>query len=169
MSIRIIGVCFVAVACSFLGFKLASDFRFEMKALRDLINILNYMECELHFRLTPLPQLCRISAEHGKSLKCVFLSFAREMEHQASPDTAKCMETAILQNADLTDAVKPYLLEFGSSCGKFDLEGQLSGIDAVRKKCSKNLKELEKDKDMRIRNYQTLGLCAGAALAILLL
>jgi len=27
---------------------------------------------------------------------------------------------------------------------------------------------LEKDKDIRTRNYQTLGLCAGAALAILL-
>ena len=140
-----------------------------MKALRDLIDILNYMEWELHSRLTPLPQLCRASAEHGKTLKRIFLCFALELESQISPDTARCMEAAIRQYADLSQPVKPYLLEFGNSCGKFDLEGQLSGIDAVRRKCAQSLESLEKDKDIRVRNYQTLGLCAGAALAILLL
>ncbi len=169
MNVRLIGVCFVVVACGLLGFKFASDLRFEMKALRDLIDILNYMEWELHFRLTPLPQLCRASAEHSRVLKRIFLCFAQELESQISPDTVRCMEAAIHQYADLSQPVRPYLLEFGSSCGKFDLEGQLSGIDAVRRKCAQNLESLEKDKDIRVRNYQTLGLCAGAALAILLL
>ena len=169
MNLRLIGVCFVVVACGVFGFKLASDLRLEIRALKDLIDVFNYMECELHFRLTPLPQLCRIAAEHGRTLKNIFISFAEEIENQISPDTARCMEAAVLRNCDLSDPIKPYLLEFGSSCGKFDLEGQINGIESVRKKCTQSLERLEKDKDMRVRNYQTLGLCAGAALAILLL
>lgn len=168
MNIRVIGVTLVIISCGALGFKLASDLRNEIHALRDLISILNYMECELSFRLTPLPQLCRISAEHGKSLKSLFLRFAEEMENQISPDTASCMEAVISQTCGISDSVRLYLWEFGRSCGKFDLDGQLNGIDVVRNKCIKQLEALEKDKHMRVRNYQTLGLCAGTALAILL-
>ena len=39
------------------------------------------------------------------------------------------------------------------------------GVD-VRGDCRTQLKALEQNRDIRLRNYQTLGLCAGAALAI---
>ena len=55
----------------------------------------------------------------------------------------------------------------GSSLGRFDLEGQLQGLESVRIYCREQLDELSKDRDVRLRSYQTLGLCAGAALAIL--
>ena len=55
----------------------------------------------------------------------------------------------------------------GSSLGRFDLDGQLLGLEAVRVYCQEQLSEMSKDRDVRLRSYQTLGLCAGAALAIL--
>ena len=51
--------------------------------------------------------------------------------------------------------------------GRFDLEGQLQGLESVRVYCRDQLDNLAKDRDVRLRSYQTLGLCAGAALAIL--
>jgi hypothetical protein len=59
------------------------------------------------------------------------------------------------------------LRELGQSLGRFDLNGQLLGIAAVRNTCRSKLQQFEKNKEVRLRSYQTLGLCAGAALAIL--
>ena len=55
----------------------------------------------------------------------------------------------------------------GKSLGRFDLNGQLLGVESVRSYCRRELGSLEAGRDQRIRGYQTLGVCAGAALAIL--
>lgn len=169
MELKTIGVILVVIGCSMVGFKMAADYRRKIASYGDLIGILNYMECELNYRLTPLPQLCRLSAEHGKSLEVLFNHFADEMDAQVSTDTACCMDAAIHKSEMLCSTMESFLRELGCSFGKFDLEGQLSGINSVRQKCIQQLHELEKDKHLRIRNYQTLSMCAGIALAILLI
>jgi hypothetical protein len=57
----------------------------------------------------------------------------------------------------------------GTSLGRYDLQGQLNGIESVRIRCRSDLEELERNRDVRLRSYQRLGLCAGCALAILFL
>jgi stage III sporulation protein AB len=57
----------------------------------------------------------------------------------------------------------------GKSLGKFDLSGQLAGIDLVREGCKENLDRISKDRQERLRSYRTLGICAGIAIAILLI
>ena len=168
MEYRILGVCLVIIACSAFGFRMSSDIRREINQMNDLINILNYMECELNFRLTPLPQLCRISAKQGKSLEKLFHCFANELDAQISIDASCCMNAAIRKITVQPISVESLLKNLGASFGKFDLEGQLNGIDSVRQKATNQLQELERNKDTRMRNYQTLGMCAGTALAILL-
>ena len=51
--------------------------------------------------------------------------------------------------------------------GRYDLEGQLQGIQTVKMECHGYLDELERHRAERLRSYQTLGLCAGAALVII--
>ena len=59
------------------------------------------------------------------------------------------------------------LILLGRWLGRFDLDGQLKGLDAVRQECRRHLEELNNNREVRLRSYQTLGLCAGAAIAIL--
>lgn len=59
--------------------------------------------------------------------------------------------------------------ELGRNLGRFDLTGQLSSLRALRAGCEDSLKQLTDNRDNRLRSYQTLGLCTGAALAVLLL
>ena len=61
------------------------------------------------------------------------------------------------------------LRNLGISLGRFDLPGQLQGIHTARGECQSALDRLCSNRDNRLRSYETLGLCAGAALAILLL
>ncbi len=166
---KLIGIVLIIASCSMFGFMLASNLKREIKSLHDLVGILNFMECELNYKLTPLPQLCRNCAVHGKNLEKLFLVFADELESQIVPDVSTCMNASIEKSGSHSASVVALLSELGDSFGKFDLQGQLTGIASVRQSCIKQLEVLEDGKDIRMRNYRTFGICAGTALAIILL
>ena len=77
------------------------------------------------------------------------------------------MTAALSKAKDIPRTTKGILECFGRSLGRFDLEGQLKGLEAARQECRRHLVQLSNNRDSRIRSYQTLGLCAGAAMAIL--
>ena len=170
MSLKVIGSILIITACGGFGFKIAATHVKEVKTLRQLIAILDYMECELQYRLTPLPALCRQAAGEGNGvLQKTFLQLAIELEDQVSPDVERCMTAALNQVNDIPRLTFHGLDMLGKTLGRFDLNGQLKGLEAVRQECRRNLEHLSKNQDVRLRSYQTLGLCAGAAMAILLI
>ena len=168
MILKMIGVVLVIAACGSVGFKLAGNHRREERALRQLIGILDYMECELQYRLTALPTLCRQASKEFREMPgCVFLGLAVEMEAQMSTDVTCCMSAALAKAQYVPSITKSKMELLGKSIGRFDLDGQLKGMEAVRRECRRELEALETNRESRLRSYQTLGLCAGAALAIL--
>jgi len=168
MIYKILGAVLVIVGCGGFGFKMAAAHMKEERSLRQLIAILDFMECELQYRLTPLPSLCRQAASEGKGpLSQLFLWLARELEAQISPDVGRCMDAALSKVGDIPGLTGEILRTLGRSMGRFDIDGQLKGLDSVRQDCRRNLESLNRNRDVRLRSYQTLGLCAGAAMAIL--
>ena len=170
MTIKIIGVFLTVIGCGSVGFQIAANHKREEKALKQLQRILEYMDCELQYRLTPLPELCK---QVGRTFKQtpgrVFTDLASELETQISPDVACCMTTVLQKSKDIPPKTRQILKQLATSIGKFDLSGQLKGFRSASAECKRNMDILSKDRDTRLRNYQTLGLCAGAALAILLI
>lgn len=170
MSFKLIGAVFIVVACGCVGFKMANNHIKEEKSLRQLIAILDYMECELQYRLTPLPQLCRQAAgECSGTLQSVFHRLAIELEDQISPNVERCMSASLNHAGPIPQFTNDALELLGKTLGRFDLNGQLKGLEAVRHTCRKKMEQLNNNRDVRLRSYQTLGLCAGAAMAILLI
>lgn len=168
MSIKIIGALFVIVGCGGFGWKLAAIHRREVRILREFITLLDFMECELQFRLTPLPDLFRQAAQESRSvLRSVFSQINIELEDQVLPNAECCVSTVLAKTKNLPQTVEDALIFLGRSLGRFDIEGQLKGLEAVRQECRRNLGLLTQNEGVRLRSYQTLGLCAGAALAIL--
>lgn len=166
---KIIGAVLIVVACGGFGFMVAASHLKEEKSLRQLIMLLDYMESELQYRLTPLPMLCRQAAGEGSTqVHKSFLYLAYELEEQVSPDVSRCMSAALEKVRELPRFTHKAMLTLGHCLGRFDLEGQLKGLAFVRQQCCQDLDKLCKNKDTRLRCYQTLGLCAGAAMAILL-
>jgi hypothetical protein len=92
---------------------------------------------------------------------------AGELENQISPDASCCMVAAIEKIPALPGRCTEAARMLGRSLGRFDTQGQLQGIEGVRQFCRRNLDELANGREQRLRNYQTLGLCTGAALVIL--
>ena len=81
MSYRWIGAALVFAACGGCGFSIAAHYRYEYDTLKKLKILLDMMECELSYHLTPLPELCRKSGTAaGGVLKKVMASLAEELD-----------------------------------------------------------------------------------------
>jgi hypothetical protein len=97
------------------------------------------------------------------------MNLYRELNWQKLPDAASCMSAAIQRTGDIPVRIRRLLVQLGQILGRFDLEGQLQGIQSVRKRCEESLVSIRNNRDERLRSYQTLGVCSGVALAIVLL
>ena len=168
MTWKLIGSVFVIISCAGFGFITASEHYREVKSLKNLVDCLNYMEWELKYRMTHLPDLCNdITNQFGGIIKSIFKDLAESFDMQSEPDAQHCMERILSNRKDVPSYTKTALYYLGRSLGKFDLEGQIKGIHSVRVECVRNLEHLQNNQAVRIRSYKTLGLCAGAAIAIL--
>jgi len=170
MHYKWIGAILIITSCSGCGFAIAAGKRREEKLLLQLMEILQFIERDLQYRLTPLPELCRMAAGESKGiLSTVFLNLFRELNWRKQPDAGSCMYAAIQRSGEIPSKVRRLLVQLGHTLGRFDLTGQLQGIQAVQKRCEDTLGNIRKHRDERLRSYQTLGICAGAALAIILI
>lgn len=170
MGYKWIGAILIMASCSGCGFAIAAGKRREEQLLYQLIGILQFLEADLQYRLTPLPELCRLAAGETRAiLRTVFLNLYRELKWQQLPDAGSCMYAAIQRSGEIPPKVRRLLVQLGHTLGRFDLPGQLQGIQSVRKRSEETLDAIRKNRDERLRSYQTLGICAGAALAIILI
>lgn len=167
--IRVIGACFLVTGCGGFGFAMAAASRREEQQLRLLLRSLEYMSCELSYRQTPLPTLCRGAALGERGIvPAFFQELAKELEKGIAPDVQVCIYE-VLQRLEPPRELRRLLQELGATLGRFDLPGQLKGLEGSIRFTGEALRRLQDGAVNRRRSYQTLGLCAGAALAILFL
>ena len=169
MIYRILGAALVFGSCGGFGFLMARSCRREERQLREYIRAMEFMLCELEYRSTPLPQLCRKGAAVAEGELALFFSeTARRMELGLDAFPAQSAEAALrcLKNPGALDLL---LRQWARSLGCFDLEGQRRSLESCLAEGERLLRHQRQGLSGRVRSYQTLGLCAGAALAILFL
>lgn len=156
--------------CGWFGFSMANAHRKLENGLRQLVRGLEWMEWELQFRQTPLPQLCSHTGNIlSGELSRVFFQMERELDTGEYGQASDCMNHILVDHPRIPERIRELLTETGRCMGQFDLNGQLSSLRSVRKECETEVNQLSRDRENRLRSYQTLGLCTGAALAVLLL
>lgn len=165
MLLKWIGAALIVAGCGGTGMAMARNYRKEEQNLQQFLRILDTMTNELSCRGSALPYMIRSAAE-GVFLK-LFHELAEELELQLYPDAGCCMAAVMGKHPELSWNMKELLSELGQTLGSFDLDGQLRDLEALRQKCGRILEEHRSKRDKRIMSYQTLGICAGAALAIL--
>ena len=168
MIIKIVGALLIICGCGSVGLLHILSLKREEAALRQLIGALDFMGCELQYRLTPLPQLCRLcAAEAREPISDVLLQLAIELEQNSIPTVSGCTAAVLRKSGKLPPVTQKMMLHLGACLGRFDAVGQLRGIENTRTMCRQALEELTENKSARHREYQTLAICVGAALAIL--
>lgn len=170
MDSKWIGALLIIAGCGAFGLELCARHRMEEETLLKLVRALDYMACELQFRLTPLPELCRMAGkENMGQVGKVLTGLALELESGQDTDVSAAMGRVISGLPQLPMLTREKLDLLGNSLGRFDLEGQKNGLDSVRSACRRDLADLSRNRENRLRSYQTLALCTGAALAIVLI
>ena len=170
MELKLFGALCILSGCFATGCAMAVSHKRNIRFMRQLISALDFMECELQYHLTPLPELCCMTAKETSGfLRSVFWMLGKKLEDHTQPDVSCCMRVVLANHSELPEQAAEVLRQLGQSLGRFDLSGQLKGLESVRGLCRRILSELENDKENRMRSYQTLSLCAGAALAVLLI
>lgn len=168
MTIKWIGAALVIAGCGSWGFSLAAAYCYQERVLRCLDRTLQMLQWELTYRLTPLPELCGLAArEAAGELRNVFRELGQALDGNIQSDAAGCMAVVLKQHPNLPPKARRLLRQLGRTLGRFELEGQIQGMNSVRTECSAMIGDLHRDREIRLRSYRTLGLCAGAALVIL--
>ena len=136
MGYKWIGAILIIASCSGCGFAIAAAKRREEKLLMQLLDSLQFIERELQYRLTPLPELCRMAArESSGMISTVFINLFRELNWRKQPDAGSCMYAALQRSGELPPRVRRLLVQLGHTLGRFDLTGQLQGIQSVQQRC----------------------------------
>jgi len=168
--IKLIGSILILLGCGGYGLMLAMNYRKEVAALHQLVKAMDVMICELEYRLPPLPDLCRFAGDKTDgSVSTYFCNLADVLDKLESADVGTCTVSALKVTAKLPRYAASQLQALGQTLGRFDLQGQLTSLERCKKSCQGQLEVLEHHQPQRLRNYQTLGFCAGAALTILLI
>ena len=169
MYLKLVGAILILVGCGGYGVMLAVNHRREVASLRQLAVVVDKMICELEYRLTPLPELCLLASGQTKgALSSYFAELAKVMDEQVSPNIGACTTAALGRISGLPSCTAVQLQALGQTLGRFDLSGQINALQQCAQSCLSELEVLEYQQPQRLRSYQTLGFCAGAALAILL-
>jgi len=170
MHIKWIGAILIIAGCGGCGLSVAASGRRETRMLQELLRTIRFMENELQYKMTDLPELCRQAGSTSSgAVQEIFFNLARELDWQTKPDAPSCMSEAIEKSRPLPKSVRMLLLQLGTTLGRFDLSGQLKELAHIRLSCEDALVIRTSQQEVRLRNYRTLGFCTGAALAILLL
>lgn len=168
--IQWIGAICVVGACGACGFSMAASYTGLQRSLQQLQNGLELMQCQMEYQLTELPELCGILASACTgTVGRFFGALGRELQAGDATDVSACVALVLARDRELPEACRTILLQLGKTLGQLDLSGQLRGLASAQEACKHALETVEAEKAGRLRSYRALGLCGGAALAILLL
>ena len=169
MTIKLLGAAMIIFGCGGFGLLICVAYQREEEMLRQLIYALDHMQHELKYRLTPLPELTEGTSRSCKGkISRYFHLLSAELSKQTSTDVLACVQAVLTTEGNWPVRVGKCLDVLSMSLGAFDAQGQLQSLEAVRELCAEELNQMEENRTVRLRSYQTLGLCAGAALVILL-
>lgn len=170
MNYKWIGAIFIFSSCSGFGISLMIHRVQEEALIQQLEHILDEMLWELPFQLTPLPELVRHASNRAnKQLQMLFSAFAYQLDRQVLPDASSCMDAAIADSNIPFLHIRKLLNVIGNSLGRFDLSSQLKGLNSAKELCAIEHAALHADRTDRLKCFQALSFCAGAALVILLI
>lgn len=170
--LKLIGMILVVASSSAVGFGFAANIRAQSRQLGALLSALAYMKNEISYRLTPLPELFYLLGKSSPApIGSLFSSCAQALMQNPSASVQGVVRSALSQTPQLaiTQQTRQTLLELALSLGKFDAAGAASALELAQTRLRQELMVLDSHRRERCRSYQTIGVCAGLALAVILL
>ena len=169
---KLIGVVFIVISAGTVGFRLARQLRLRCTMLRQLQSALHVLKNEIAFCATPVPRaFAKMAASLEGALAELFARASGAMDKRCWLTPSSAMEYAMQEvpGFEQGDKVRDILLELAGKLGQYDLDSQIQGIGLAMTQLDEERQAAERERSVKSKTYETLGVCAGLAVAILLL
>ena len=169
--IKILGAALIVISAGAVGMRMAGSVRQEERCLRQLGAVVERMLCEIPGRHTPALELFeQAAAQTSGPLKRVFCACEEQISRMDGTDVRTIMEAALDDQEEHVPHTCAHLLRnLGAVLGAYETDEQVEALQALSGRIELALKELRQGKADRCRTYEVLCVCAGCALAIILL
>ncbi len=167
--LRIIGVLFVVCGAAGAGAATALGVRFSLNAARQLCSALERMKNEIDYCRTPLPALMELLSKDPGPLSPLFAQMAGQLALRQEASVNAIVRKSLAAVPALPGPVRQILLDLAPGLGRYDVDGQLRAIDLASAQARALFEQYRAEQRGRIRSCCTLGLCAGLAIAIMVL
>lgn len=171
--IKLVGLIFIILSSSGLGYVLGTRFSMRVRELKLLKVALQMLETEIVYSNTPLPQAFEsIQWRTSKPVNELFKMMSSNLNKKIYGTVGEAFSSAIdgvkekmaLEKDDIE-----ILKSFGYSIGNSDVEGQVKSFKMILKQLDSQEIKAEESRNKSERMYKNLGLLTGIAIAILLL
>lgn len=170
--IRLFGAGLVALAAGAVGFGFARRVKTQCAQLDALVWALETMAGEMSARLTPLPEIFLMLGSGGqKEVSLFFKTAAMALMEPPGCTVPVSFKRGFAAAANFRpgEQAAQALYALSTGLGRFELERQLAAIEQAKGAVTRELLSLQAQKQARCRSYGTIGVCAGLALAVILL
>lgn len=170
MTLRYLGALFLVLGCVACGIISSNLQRKQIHSLEELIHILDTLSCELEYKRSAIPELCRqVVSGRSSPVSGFFDKLADEIDAQVSPNIKSCA-CAVLEKCDDIPLITQKILRLlGDSLGQFDVEGELLCLQNVRSYAFIYLEDLRQNHKEKNKTNQTIWVCAGVLAAVLMI
>lgn len=170
--IRLLGAGFVALAAGAVGFGFARNVKLQCTQLDALVWALETMQGEMSARLTPLPELFLLLGSSGqRDVSLFFRTAGMALTTPPGCTVPVAFKWGFAASANFRPGEQAVqaLYALASGLGRLELERQLAAIEQAKGAVTRELLSVQAQKQARMRSYGTIGVCAGLALAVILL
>lgn len=167
MMLRLLGAALIIAGCSGMGMTIVCSHRKQEAELKYLKKAIQEMTWELKYRVSPLEELCHAGAGAARGpVRQILTELAVCLHNRDLGSVSQCLNGLVGKHS-LSRKTRNCLRHLGDSLGRYDLEGQIQGLEETKELCRRELEELKEVGSERLRTCQTLAVCGGTALAIL--
>lgn len=173
MIIKILILAMIVIISTLIGFQYSESAKLRVKHLKSILNSIVYLQNEIFYRLTPLSEAMFLTAEKvDKPVADLFNDIALNLNNDNIFDIKQAFIEAINKDKNEFSLEKDdfdILIDFSSSLGTTDLDGQIKIFDMAVENIKSNLNTASDKAEKNVKMYRTLGLCIGLIIAIFLI
>mgnify|MGYP004679084683 CR=1 FL=1 len=165
--LKVIGIILIIGGSGGYGIARAVRLYRQLRQLRELLAALELLKCELNYTLLPLPELCSVTAKRSRGeIRTFFTAFGSRVELGRRHAAEEALEESRL---NLPSDAAMALLELCETLGRYDMDGENRMLRLSAQRIQSAQARCESEKRQMARSCAALAVCAGIALAILML
>lgn len=169
---KLAGVIFVICSLFSVGIHISLGMKKHCAELREILMAVTLLKNEISVCKTPLPQAFALmaAATKGTSEK-LFSDIACTLNRKRWITVSAAMEQAMQSNQTIQkqEELCSIFRNMAAGIGKYDRSSQIETLDRTISSLELMIDQAEKERSLKSKTYEVLGLCAGLSLAILLL